>query len=98
MKLGICTVITLAFLTTNAALHATTIYNITGPSPLELDYGNSYHNNLAQSVLNPRAGLTDTPTVGLDPTSGKNEMENYNKSFTGEAAKKLSEMKVISSW
>ena len=36
-----------------------------GPSALEQDYGNSVRNNLAQSILNPRAGLNDTPAAGL---------------------------------
>ena len=37
------------------------------PDILQKDYGNSVQNNIAQSVLNPQAGLTDTPTVGLPP-------------------------------
>jgi len=64
-----------------------------GPSALKQDYGNSVRNNLAQTVLNPRAGLNDTPAVGLGPTAGVNEMESYNKGFKGEE-KKAAEMKI----
>ncbi len=65
-----------------------------GPDPLEKDYGNSYRNNLAQSVLNPRAGLNDVPTAGLGPNSATNEMDRYEKSFKGEGEKKGSELKI----
>ena len=54
------------------------------PDVLGKDYGNSVANNIAQSVLNPQAGLLDTPTTGLNPKAGVNELEGYNKSFTGE--------------
>ncbi len=56
------------------------------PDLVEKDFGNSVHNNMAQSVLNPQAGLTDTPAVGLTPKAGASEMDAYNKSFTGEKA------------
>jgi hypothetical protein len=56
----------------------------TSPDVLQKDYGNSVQNNLAQSVLNPQAGLLDTPTTGLNPTAGVNELDKYNKGFTGE--------------
>ena len=49
--------------------------------------------NVAQSILNPRAGLNDTPAVGLSPTAAVNEMEHYDKSFKGEE-KKPAEMKI----
>ena len=64
-----------------------------GPSALEQDYGNSVRSNVAQSILNPRAGLNDTPAAGLGPTAAVNEMELYNKSFKGED-KKPAEMKI----
>ncbi len=64
-----------------------------GPSALEQDYGNSVRNNVAQSILNPRAGLNDTPTVGLSPTAAVNEKEHYDKTFKGEE-KKPAEMKI----
>ena len=64
-----------------------------GPSALEQDYGNSVRSNVAQSILNPRAGLNDTPAVGLGPTAAVNEMEHYDKSFKGEE-KKPAEMKI----
>lgn len=54
------------------------------PDTMDKDYGNSVHNNIAQSVLNPQAGLLDTPTRGLSPQAGVNELDGYNKSFTGE--------------
>ena len=52
------------------------------PDAIGKDYGNAVQNNLAQTVLNPQAGLQDTPTTGLNPTAGVNELEQYNKSFT----------------
>ncbi len=64
-----------------------------GPSAVDLDYGNSVRNNLAQTILNPRAGLNDTPAVGLSPTASVNQMEHYDKSFKGEE-KKPAEMKI----
>ena len=64
-----------------------------GPSALEQDYGNSVRSNVAQSILNPRAGLNNTPAVGLSPTAAVNEMDRYDKSFKGED-KKPAEMKI----
>ena len=65
------------------------------PTTLERDYGRSVHNNIAQQLVNPRAGLDNgnSPTVGLPPTAAANEMERYNKSFKGEDKKAL-EMKL----
>jgi len=58
----------------------------TSPDVLGKDYGNAVQNNLAQSVLNPQAGLLDTPTTGLNPTAGVNELQQYNKSFSEKKA------------
>jgi hypothetical protein len=63
------------------------------PTTLEQDYGRSVHNNIAQQLVNPRAGLDTTPAVGLPPTAAANELERYNKSFKGEDKKPL-EMKL----
>jgi hypothetical protein len=63
------------------------------PTTLEQDYGRSVRNNIAQQVVNPRAGLDETPAVGLPPTAAVNAMERYNKSFKGEDKKTL-EMKL----
>jgi hypothetical protein len=63
------------------------------PSALEQDYGNAVRSNLAQSILNPRAGQETTPAVGLGPKAGANEMERYDKSFKGEEKRPM-EMKV----
>jgi type IV pilus biogenesis protein CpaD/CtpE len=52
------------------------------PSALEKNWGNSVHNNVAQQVVNPEAGLNPRPAVGLPPKAGTNEMESYNKSFS----------------
>src|SRR3989339_1745508 len=54
------------------------------PSALETDYGNSVRNNVAQQVINPRAGYNPKPAVELSPQAGVNEMERYNKSFKEE--------------
>jgi hypothetical protein len=64
-----------------------------GPNALEQDYGNSVRSNVAQSILNPRAGQNATPAVGLSPTAAVNEMALYDKSFKGEE-KKPAEMKI----
>jgi hypothetical protein len=64
-----------------------------GPSAIEQDYGNSVRSNLAQSILNPRAGLNDIPAAGLSPTASVNVMEHYDKSFKGDE-KKPAEMKI----
>ncbi|HEY9073351.1 MAG TPA: hypothetical protein VIN67_04380 [Desulfobaccales bacterium] len=63
------------------------------PSALDQDHGNSVRNNLAQSVLNPQAGLDAAPAAGLGPTAAQNTGDHYNKTFTGEE-KKPSEMKI----
>lgn len=62
-------------------------------SSLESDYGSAVRNNLAQSIVNPRAGLNAAPSVGLDPTAGVNELDHYDKSFKGEQ-QKPAEMKI----
>ena len=64
-----------------------------GPTTLEQDYGRSVHNNIAQQLVNPQAGLDTTPAVGLPPAAAANEMERYSKSFKGEEKKSM-EMKL----
>ena len=54
------------------------------PSALETDYGNSVRNNVAQQVVNPRAGFEPKPAVGLPPKAAANEMERYDESFKKE--------------
>jgi hypothetical protein len=51
------------------------------PNALEMDYGNAVRNNIAQQVVNPRAGFTPKPAVGLPPQAAANEMERYDKTF-----------------
>ena len=63
------------------------------PTTVEQDYGRSVHNNIAQQVVYPRAGLDSTPPTGLSPKAAANEMERYNKTFKGEDKKAL-EMKL----
>jgi hypothetical protein len=55
-----------------------------GESALERDYGNSWAYNQAEQLVNPQAGLGETPAVGLSPKTAVNVMEAYNKSFTGQ--------------
>jgi hypothetical protein len=64
------------------------------PSALEMDYGNSVRNNIAQQVVNPKAGFDPKPAVGLPPQAAANEMEKYDKTFKGEEKKAL-EMKLL---
>lgn len=66
------------------ALALVWLMGCTSPDVLQKDYGNAVQNNLAQSVLNPQAGLVDTPATGLHPKAAANELEGYEKSFTGE--------------
>jgi hypothetical protein len=54
------------------------------PNALEQDFGQSVANNLAQQVVNPRAGLVPTASVGLPPVAGTYELEQYEKSFKAE--------------
>jgi hypothetical protein len=54
------------------------------PSALEMDYGNSVRNNIAQQVVNPQAGFNPKPAVGLSPQAAANEMERYNNTFKEE--------------
>lgn len=58
------------------------------PSALEMDYGNSVRNNIAQQVVNPRAGFNPKPAVGLPPQAAVGEMEKYDKSFTPDKTEK----------
>ncbi len=64
-----------------------------GPSAVDLDYGNSVRNNLAQTILDPAAGLKNAPATGLSPASGMFEKEQYEKAFKGEEKKPM-EMKI----
>jgi len=54
------------------------------PSAVEMDYGNAVRNNIAQQVVNPRAGFNPKPAVGLSPRAAANEMERYDKTFKEE--------------
>jgi hypothetical protein len=63
------------------------------PSALEMDFGNSVRNNVAQQVVNPKAGFNPKPAVGLPPQAAAGEMEKYDKSFKAEEKKSL-EMKM----
>ena len=65
------------------------------PNALEMDYGNSVRSNIAQQVVNPRAGFNPAPAVGLPPQAAANELEKYDKSFKAEEKKAL-EMKMYS--
>ncbi len=67
-----------------------------GADALDRDYRNSVHNNIAQMVVDPMAGLRDNPTPGLYPKAASNELEQYYKGFSGE--KKGTEVKLISSF
>ena len=51
------------------------------PSALEMDYGNSIRNNIAQQVVNPQAGFNPKPAVGLPPRAAEGEMRRYDASF-----------------
>ena len=57
------------------------------PSALDMDYGNSVRNNIAQQVVNPAAGFNPKPGVGLSPQAAANEMERYDKTFKEEPKK-----------
>ena len=48
------------------------------PSALEMDYGNAVRNNIAQQVVDPRAGFNPKPAVGLSPQAAYNEQEKYD--------------------
>ena len=63
------------------------------PSALEMDYGNSIRNNVAQQVVNPQAGFNPKPALGLSPQAAAGEQEKYDKSFKAEEKKTL-EMKM----
>ena len=63
------------------------------PSALEMDYGNSVRSNIAQQVVNPRAGYNPKPALGLSPQAAAGEQEKYDKSFKAEEKKTL-EMKM----
>lgn len=58
------------------------------PSALEMDYGNSVRNNVAQQVVNPRAGFNPKPALGLPPQAAEGEMDRYNQTFK-EPPKKM---------
>jgi len=64
------------------------------PSALDMDYGNSVRNNIAQQVVNPRAGFKPEPAVGLSPQAAANELEKYDKTFKADDKKAL-EMKLL---
>ena len=49
-----------------------------------MDYGNSVRNNIAQQVVNPRAGYDPKPAVGLSPQAAHNTMDRYDESFKKE--------------
>jgi hypothetical protein len=57
------------------------------PSALEMDYGNAVRSNVAQQVVNPRAGFNPKPAVGLSPQAAANAMERYDKTFKEEPKK-----------
>jgi len=59
------------------------------PSALDMDYGNSVRNNIAQQVVNPAAGFNPKPALGLSPQAAANEQENYDSTFKKEEKKKL---------
>lgn len=65
----------------------TTNWSWYGPNALDQDFGNSVRSNLAQSIINPRAGLSDAPAAGLSPNAAVNEMGRYDKTFKGEEKK-----------
>ncbi len=71
-----------------------TLAGCSPPSAIEMDYGNSVRNNIAQQVVYPQAGFNPKPAVGLPPTAAANSQDRYDKSFKGEEKKAL-EMKLL---
>ena len=61
------------------------------PSALEMDYGNAVRNNVAQQVVNPRAGFNPKPAVGLSPQAAANDNSEQQspQSATGSAGKDI---------
>jgi len=55
-----------------------------GPSSLDRDYGRAVHNNMAQAIVNPAAGLNPLPAVGQVPKAAANTMDRYERTFKGE--------------
>jgi hypothetical protein len=70
----------------------------TSPDVLLRDYGNSVQSNVAQSVVNPQAGLLDTPATGLFPKAGVYETETYIKGFSGELPKAATAQGIVSTY
>ena len=64
------------------------------PSALEMDYGNSVRNNIAQQVVNPRAGFNPKPVVGLSPRAAEGEMRRYDASFAPPEKTKKEELTI----
>ena len=69
------------------------LWGLMGSSASGADLLERVKNQEIAQVLRLRAGLNDTPAVGLSPTAAVNEMEHYDKSFKGED-KKSTEMKI----
>ena len=64
------------------------------PSALEMDYGNSVRSNIAQQVINPRAGYEPKPAVGLAPHASEGVMGKYDKSFKPESTPNKTELRI----
>ena len=64
------------------------------PSALEMDYGNSVRNNIAQQVVDPRAGFNPKPAVGLSPQAAEGAMGKYDKTFKPESTPTKTELKI----
>jgi len=68
-------------------------WSLFGLTAVEQDRGSAVRNEIAQSVLNPRAGQTEAVAPGLSGTASVNSLEKYDKSFKSEDKKPM-ELKI----
>lgn len=52
-----------------------------GPTPLEVDYGNSYNTAKSNQILHPEAGQNMEPVEGLDGQAANITVERYRSTF-----------------
>ncbi len=56
-------------------------YNYSGPSAVEQEWGNSFHQMVANQTLNPDAGKNLDPVTGMSARTAEKTVNKYEKEF-----------------
>jgi hypothetical protein len=81
MKRGHMIITILCLLTLCAGCTAPSLFEMPGPTRVEMDYGTSFKLSKFNQILNPEAEKNLEPVTGMDGQAAKATLEKYRKDF-----------------